>query len=167
MRDCVKLTAYFGERQRSGGRFLAEAMLDLHEQRGVAVSAVLRGIGGFGSRHRLRSDQSLSLSEDPPVAVVAVDAQATVEAMLDPLRVMSERALMTLERVRLVDAAIASSELDEHLQDRFDDLVQTNLVGTYSCLRAAQRHLLPPDSPRQLVVISSILGRFGVPESQE
>lgn len=47
--------------------------------------------------------------------------------------------------------------------DRFDDLVQTNLVGTYSCLRAAQRHLLPPDSPRQLVVISSILGRFGVP----
>ena len=117
MRDCVKLTAYFGERQRSGGRFLAEAMLDLHEQRGVAVSAVLRGIGGFGSRHRLRSDQSLSLSEDPPVAVVAVDAQATVEAMLDPLRVMSERALMTLERVRLVDAAIASSELDEHLHE--------------------------------------------------
>ncbi|MCK6505153.1 SDR family oxidoreductase [Myxococcota bacterium] len=47
--------------------------------------------------------------------------------------------------------------------DRFADLVQTNLVGTYACLRAAQRHLEPGPAPRHLVVISSILGRFGVP----
>jgi len=48
-------------------------------------------------------------------------------------------------------------------EDRFDDLVQTNLVGTYSCLRAAQRHLVPGPAMRHLVVVSSILGRFGVP----
>ena len=47
--------------------------------------------------------------------------------------------------------------------DRFDDLVQTNVVGTYSCLRAAQRHLEPGPTTRHLVVVSSILGRFGVP----
>ncbi|MCB9779377.1 MAG: SDR family oxidoreductase [Alphaproteobacteria bacterium] len=47
--------------------------------------------------------------------------------------------------------------------DRFDDLVQTNLVGTYSTLRAVQRHLAPGPDPRHMVVISSILGRFGVP----
>ncbi len=46
--------------------------------------------------------------------------------------------------------------------DRFDDLVQTNLVGTYSCLRAAQRHLLAGPQPRHMVVVSSILGRIGV-----
>ena len=48
-------------------------------------------------------------------------------------------------------------------EDRFVDLVQTNLVGTYYCLRAAQRHLAPGPEARHLVVISSILGRFGVP----
>ena len=47
--------------------------------------------------------------------------------------------------------------------DRFDDLVQTNLVGTYSTLRAVQRHLAPGPASRHMVVISSILGRFGVP----
>ena len=47
--------------------------------------------------------------------------------------------------------------------DRFADLVATNLVGTYHCLRAAQRHLAPADEPRHLVVISSILARIAVP----
>ena len=47
--------------------------------------------------------------------------------------------------------------------DRFSDLILTNLVGTYQCLRAAQRHLAPGPGPRHLVAISSILGRFGVP----
>jgi len=47
--------------------------------------------------------------------------------------------------------------------DRFDDLVMTNLVGTYSCLRAAQRHLIDGPTARHMVVIASILARFGVP----
>jgi len=47
--------------------------------------------------------------------------------------------------------------------DRFDDIVQTNLMGTYYCLRAAQRHLAPGPDARHLVAIASILGRFGVP----
>jgi len=48
-------------------------------------------------------------------------------------------------------------------EDRFVDLVQTNLIGTYHCLRAAQAHLAPGPDARHMVVISSILGRFGVP----
>jgi NAD(P)-dependent dehydrogenase (short-subunit alcohol dehydrogenase family) len=47
--------------------------------------------------------------------------------------------------------------------DRFLDLVATNLSGTYFTLRAAQRHLAPGPDPRHLVVIASILARFGVP----
>ena len=47
--------------------------------------------------------------------------------------------------------------------DRFDVLVQTNLVGSYSTLRAVQRHLLPGPEARHMVVISSVLSRFGVP----
>jgi len=47
--------------------------------------------------------------------------------------------------------------------DRFGDLVATNLVGTYTCLRAAQRHFPPDSEPRHLVVIASILARIAVP----
>jgi NAD(P)-dependent dehydrogenase (short-subunit alcohol dehydrogenase family) len=44
--------------------------------------------------------------------------------------------------------------------DRFDDIVLTNLHGTYWCCRAAERHL--PEGGR-IVVTSSILARIGVP----
>jgi NAD(P)-dependent dehydrogenase (short-subunit alcohol dehydrogenase family) len=44
--------------------------------------------------------------------------------------------------------------------DRWEDIVQTNLSGTYWCCRAAARHL-PNDG--RIVVTSSILARIGVP----
>jgi NAD(P)-dependent dehydrogenase (short-subunit alcohol dehydrogenase family) len=47
--------------------------------------------------------------------------------------------------------------------DRFDDLVATNLVGTYRCIRAAQRALAPAPDRRDVVVIASILARIAVP----
>lgn len=48
-------------------------------------------------------------------------------------------------------------------EDRWHDLIDTNLTGTYRCLRAAQQHLAEGPGLRHLVVISSILGRIGVP----
>lgn len=47
--------------------------------------------------------------------------------------------------------------------DRFVDLVQTNLTGTYWCLRAAQQHLAAGPDARHMVVVASILARIGVP----
>lgn len=47
--------------------------------------------------------------------------------------------------------------------DRFDDIVATNLTGTYSTIRAAERHLAAGPDPRHVVVIASILARIGVP----
>lgn len=47
--------------------------------------------------------------------------------------------------------------------DRFEDIIQTNLMGTYFCMRAAQRNLMAGPDARHMVVIASILGRFGVP----
>ncbi len=52
---------------------------------------------------------------------------------------------------------------DDEGGDRFDDLVRTNLNGTYYCARAALRHLAPGPDPRHVVVISSILARIAVP----
>lgn len=48
-------------------------------------------------------------------------------------------------------------------RDRFDDLIKTNLNGTYACLRAAQAYLAPGPELRHLVVIASVLARIGIP----
>ena len=104
----LKLTAYFGERQRvltdhvRRPGFLADAMLDLFDTREIAASVMLRGIASFGPRHVLRTDESLSLSEDPPVAIAAVDVESKISGLADEVVAMTAHGLVTLERARLV-----------------------------------------------------------------
>ena len=69
--DCLKLTSYFGERQRSGGAFVADALIELYGRQEIAASVLLRGTEGFGLKHHLRNDRSLSLSEDLPLIAIA------------------------------------------------------------------------------------------------
>lgn len=47
--------------------------------------------------------------------------------------------------------------------DRFEDLVRTNLMGTYYCCRATLRDLASGPGTRSIVVVSSILARIAVP----
>jgi PII-like signaling protein len=122
--DCLKLTAYFDERLRIPGRFVADAMLDLYGRHNVATSVMLRGIGGFGGRHQLRTDESLSLSEEPPVAVVGVDTRTKIESLAGSVVEMTPRGLVTLERARLVD------EENVGVDDNLDDAIKlTVYVG--------------------------------------
>ncbi|WP_409430133.1 DUF190 domain-containing protein [Mycobacterium sp. SMC-16] len=104
--DYLKLTTYFGERQRhQGRRFLAEELLDLYAAENVATSVVLRGIAGFGPRHQLRTDQTLSQSEDLPVAIAAVDTADKIAALAEQTVELTTRGLVTLERARLLTTA--------------------------------------------------------------
>lgn len=102
--SCLKLTVYFGERQRvvgDGRRFLADAMFDVFGTHDVATSVMLRGIASFGPSQQLRSDLSLSLSEDPAVAVVAVDVEPKIRSVIGEVAALTGRGLLTVERARL------------------------------------------------------------------
>ena len=72
-----------------------------------------------------------------------------------------------VERLGPIHALVACSGLGganggDAKADRFDDLVATNLNGTYYCCRSALDHLAPGPEPRHLVVLSSILARIPV-----
>ncbi|EUA87954.1 hypothetical protein I551_5532 [Mycobacterium ulcerans str. Harvey] len=127
----LKLTAYLGERHRVVGtnRFLTDAMLDLFGNRGIATSVMLRGTTGFGLKHELRSDQSLSLSEDPPVTVVAVDVESKIRSLVDEVTAMTGRALLTLERARLVTRNNGVEALNDIEQQTADAAKLTVYVG--------------------------------------
>lgn len=115
--DCLKLTAYFGERQRTENAFLADALLDLYGDREIATSILLRGVGGFGLRHSLRTDQSLSLSEDPPVVAIAVDTREKIVGLLGDVLKIKRRGLLTLERARMLREEIGPVTLSEDLHE--------------------------------------------------
>jgi PII-like signaling protein len=105
-----KLSAYFPERQRSitdseGGTrptYLADEILELFDHHKVATSVMLRGISSFGPVGVLRSDESLTLSEDPPAVIYAVDVESTIAPLVGEVVAMTGRGLVTLERAQLV-----------------------------------------------------------------
>ena len=104
--DCLKLTIYFGERDRSGGAFLSDALLDLFGRERLATSVLLRGAEGFGAKQRLHTQRLLTLSEDLPVVAVAVDAREKVEALLPEVTSVTGDGLVTLERARLLSGEL-------------------------------------------------------------
>jgi PII-like signaling protein len=115
--DCLKLTCYFGERHRSGGRFVADRLLDIYGRSEIASSIMLRGVEGFGLKHHLRSDSSLTLSEDLPAVAIAVDSRGRIESILDEVTGIENVGLVTLERARLVQGDIEPIALPESLHE--------------------------------------------------
>jgi PII-like signaling protein len=100
--DGLKLTSYFGERHRSGDTFTADALIELYGRHEIAASILLRGTEGFGLKHHLRTDRSLTLSEDLPLIAIAVDAKARIETVLPQVVRLNRTGLITLERARLL-----------------------------------------------------------------
>jgi PII-like signaling protein len=98
--DLLKLTAYFGERDRTGGRFLAEVIAAAFVRHRLELGVVLRGIGGFGVEHHLRDDRRLTLAEDLPLVAVGLDAPGPVEGALSEIAQLGFDGMLTLERAR-------------------------------------------------------------------
>jgi PII-like signaling protein len=115
--DCLTLTTYFGERDRTPDGLLADELLEIYGGHRLAASVLLRGAEGFGRLHHLRTDRLLSLSEDLPVVSIAVDRRERIEAVLEPLLQIKRRGLVTLERTRLLTNEIGQVHLPEQLQE--------------------------------------------------
>jgi PII-like signaling protein len=115
--DCLKLTAYYGERHRARGRFLADALLDVCEAHALQAGIVLRAAEGFGLKHHMRTDRLLTLSEDLPVVTVAVDTRERIQAALPEITALMSHGLLTLERARMPSDPRAADPLPGDLGD--------------------------------------------------
>jgi PII-like signaling protein len=115
--DCRKLTTYFGERDRCGERFVADALVDAYARHGFQTSVILRGIEGFGAKQHLHTDRQLTLSEDLPLISVAVDTRQRIQAALDEIAAISSGGLITLERARMITGHVGDIELPDELHE--------------------------------------------------
>ncbi len=115
--DCLKLTAYFAERDRSGAGFLGDALVEICERHALATSVLLRGAEGFGRHQVLQSERLLTLSEDLPMVLVAVDTRPRIESALPEVGRVAGHGLLTLERARMLTGRIGPVELPEGAHD--------------------------------------------------
>jgi PII-like signaling protein len=113
----MKLTVYFGERDRAGGMFLADALTEIYGRHELQTSLVMRGVAGFGVEHHLRTDRLLTLSEDLPLVSVAVDERGRIEAARTEVEAIDFDGLVTLERATMLSRRIETYELPQDFSD--------------------------------------------------
>jgi PII-like signaling protein len=111
--DALKLTVYFGERDRTSSGFVADALTDVYERQELETSVLLRGAAGYGAKQHLRTDRQLTLSEDLPLVSVAVDTRARIERALEEIKPLRFDGLVTTESARLLTAPVDPVELAE------------------------------------------------------
>jgi len=93
---------YLGESDHWHGKPLYQAIVERLREHGLAGATVLRGIEGFGAKQHLHSTRILSLSEDLPILIEAVDTEEKVREILPELDQMVADGLITLERVEVI-----------------------------------------------------------------
>ncbi len=145
----LKLTTYFGERERTSAALLSDELLRLYARNEVRASLLLRGAEGFGGHHRLRSDRLLTLSEDLPLVSVAVDRRERIEELVEPVLGLQRSGLVTLERARLL-----GGHADRTAGDR-----EASAAGTTSEPRIEQPRRGDMDAPREESKLTVYLGR--------
>jgi PII-like signaling protein len=110
--DCLKLTTYFGERDRTPNGLLADELADIYGAHELQASVLLRGAEGFGRLQHARTDRLLTLSEDLPVVSIAVDGRERIESVMQSVLGLERRCgLITLERARLFSGEIGAVAL--------------------------------------------------------
>ncbi len=135
--DCLKLTTYFGERDRVGPHFLADEVIGTYARHGLRTSLVMRGVTGFGPSQHIRTDRLLTLSEDLPLVAVAVDTRPRIETALAEIKNLRFNGLVTLERARML------TEPTEAVEVPWADEAATKLtiyVGRHERLNGGQAY---------------------------
>ncbi len=117
----------------------------------VSAGILLRGAEGFGAHHRLRTDRLLSLSEDLPLVIVAVDAATRIMPLAAGVIEMLPRGLVTLER-----AAFPGVQLDD---DPSSDWTDPEAKLTVYCARGEEHAGRPvPDAVAEALRAAGLAG---------
>jgi PII-like signaling protein len=98
----LRLTIFLGEDDQWRHKPLYTEIVHRAHAAGLAGASVLRGIEGFGASSRIHTSRLLSLSEDLPVAIVIVDAEARIRAFLPQLDELVAEGLVIVDPVEVI-----------------------------------------------------------------
>ena len=106
------LRIFLSEKERIDGKLAYKYIVEFLLENKIAGATVLRGILGYGSSFQIHSASILTLSEDLPVVIEAVDKMENLEKVIPKLKdLLKGKGMITIERIDLIYPDI-STEID-------------------------------------------------------
>ena len=100
--QAVLLRIYTDERALIGDRSLLETIMRRAKDARLAGATVLRGRKGFGESARLHGHRPFDLSDNLPVVIEIIDAEAPLKAFVETLGDLPDIGLITFEKVEVL-----------------------------------------------------------------
>jgi PII-like signaling protein len=97
-----QLRIFIGESDRWQHRALADSILEMLREEGLAGATVLRGVAGFGAHSRIHTAHVLRLSEDLPVVIEVIDRPDRIDKVMPRLDEMVQEGLVVVSDVDIV-----------------------------------------------------------------
>jgi hypothetical protein len=82
----LKVTVYLSDSAKHHGVPVYTSLLDFLFHNGIAGATVLKGVAGFGAKHRLHSSHILDLSDHLPIKIEFIDTREKVEQIMPDLQ---------------------------------------------------------------------------------
>jgi hypothetical protein len=98
----VKVTLYLSDGAKHHGVPVYSSILDFLFHSGIAGATVIKGVAGFGAKHRLHSAHILEISDHLPIKVEFIETREKVDQVLPELEKRTGSGLIEIEEISIV-----------------------------------------------------------------
>jgi uncharacterized protein len=100
--NAVKVSLYLSDGATHHHVPVYSTILDFLFHSGVAGATVLKGVAGFGSRHRIHSAHILEISDHLPVKIEFIETREKVDAIVPELEKLMGSGLIEVQETAIV-----------------------------------------------------------------
>ncbi len=98
----VKVILYLSDCAKHHGIPVYTNVLDFLFRKGIAGATAVKGVAGFGSRHRIHTAHILELSDHLPIRIEFIDTREKVDAILDELQTLCGCGLIEVQETSII-----------------------------------------------------------------
>jgi uncharacterized protein len=98
----VKVTLYLSDGAKHHGVPVYTSILDFLFHSGIAGATVIKGVAGFGAKHRMHATHLLEISDHLPVKVEFIETREKVDAILPELQKRTGSGLIELQDTTII-----------------------------------------------------------------
>jgi uncharacterized protein len=98
----VKVTLYLGDGAKHHGVPVYTSVLDFLFHSGIAGATVLKGVAGFGAKHRMHCTHLMEISDHLPVIVEFIETREKVDSILPELQKRTGCGLIELQETEIL-----------------------------------------------------------------